>query len=160
MYIDILARAFDSTYETSGHKVAVDGLEQILSDLHLVSASAINNGKGKGRLDHPSDWIVDWFPGYLASIKDLDSHRLIHAKKEAPPSVEDLAFSDAMASTMGFFMQTLQPRRFAEDFRATAIVWGFRVSRLHLNPMRIIAERIPSRHFPLCVQVLRLLALL
>lgn len=128
----MLTRAFDPTYETSGNKVGIDGLEQILSDLHFVFASPSSNGnsKGKGRLDHPSDWIVDWFPAYLASIKDLDNHRMIHAKKEAPASVDDLAFSDAMASTMGFFLQTLQPRRFTEDFRATAIVWGFRVSEL------------------------------
>lgn len=129
VYIDMLLRAFDPTYESQDEKLAVDGLEQTLKDLCFVPASGSSSAsaKGKGRADHPSDWIISWFSDYLSSIKDLDSHRLSHAPKDTPPSVDDLAFSDALATTMGFFMHSLQPRRFAEQFRAAIIDHGIKV---------------------------------
>lgn len=133
VYIDMLLRAFDPTYDTQDQKVSVEGLAQVLTDLRFVPASiapsfAGSADKGKGRADHPSEWIISWFSDYLSSIKDLDSYRLTHAPKDAPPSVDDLAFSDAFATTMGFFMHTLQPRRFAEPFRAAIIDYGLKVS--------------------------------
>lgn len=141
VYLDLLVRAFDQNRETEVQEVCTEGLERVLSDLRFVPStqlpSAGTNSKGKGRADHPSEWIVNWFPDYLMSIKDLDSHRLTHAPKDAPPSVTDLAFSDAMATSMGFFMQTLQARRFSEVFRAAIIEYGIRVSVLLPTTMSV-----------------------
>jgi hypothetical protein len=131
VYLDMLVRAFDPNQEEEVQEVSIEGLDQVLSDLRFVASSQLpssrTNAKGKGRADHPSEWIVNWFPDYLMSIKDLDSHRLTNAPKGTPPSVDDLAFSDAMATTMGFFMQTLQPRRFSEGFRAAIFEYGITV---------------------------------
>lgn len=134
VYLDMLVRAFDPNQEEEVQEVSIEGLDRVLSDLRFVASSQLpssrTNSKGKGRADHPSEWIVNWFPDYLMSIKDLDSHRLTSAPKGTPPSVDDLAFSDAMATTMGFFMQTLQPRRFSEGFRAAIFEYGITVSTL------------------------------
>lgn len=134
VYLDLLVRAFDPNYENKSQDSSIAGLDRVLSDLRFVAAAQLPSTrtglKGKGRADHPSEWIVNWFPEYLMSIRDFDSYRLIHAPKDTPPSVDDLAFADAMATSMGFFMQTLQARRYSEDFRAAIIEYGIRVSSL------------------------------
>jgi hypothetical protein len=130
VYIDMLLRAYDPSYESQAEHISVAGLDQTLEDIRFIPASGSSSasGKGKGRADHPSEWIISWFSDYLSSIKDLDSHRLTHAPKDSPPSVDDLAFSESLATTMGFFMHTLQTRRFSEPFRAAIIDHGLKVS--------------------------------
>jgi hypothetical protein len=63
------------------------------------------------------------------NLADVPSQRSTRDERRGTQSREgDLTFADAMATSMGFFMHTLQARRYSEEFRAAIIEYGIKVS--------------------------------